>query len=231
MNLFRSRGEKSQFETCAKYMQNVCAGFVFLTSRLWLPAGLHTNQSTAAWHLRHASKQIWLVLRHPASFCVSLCLLSNKRAGKFSFSPLAFNATPPTAVLVWLASGPSSLNAWESRVVLFSWLDVTCFIFFFFCLLFYFRDVPVRSDIYRLGLPLHGQHTGERTEIKPDEQHSQNHIGPAEILYLRWAQTHTATQTHGMAVWHTCVFLWNLNKLNKKDLGLVSPSAFCINQQ
>lgn len=53
--------------------------------------------------------------------------------------------------------------------------------FFFFC-----RNVPFWSDIYRFSLPLHGQHTGERTEIKPDEQPSQNHIGPAEILYLWW---------------------------------------------
>lgn len=36
-------------------------------------------------------------------------------------------------------------------------------------LLLDFRDVPVRPDVHRLSLPLHRQHTGERTEVKPDE--------------------------------------------------------------
>lgn len=32
-----------------------------------------------------------------------------------------------------------------------------------------FRDVPVWPDVHRLSLPLHRQHTGEWTEVKPDE--------------------------------------------------------------
>lgn len=50
------------------------------------------------------------------------------------------------------------------------------------------RDVPVRPDLHRLGLPVHRQHPGERAEVQPDEQHPANHIRPAEILHLRWVQ-------------------------------------------
>lgn len=212
-------------------MQNVCAGFVFLTSRLWLPAGLHTNQSTAAWHLRHASEANLAVLRHPALFCVSLCLLSNKQAGTFSFAPLVFNATPPTDVLVWLAPGPSRLRAWESRVVHFCWLDVTCLIGFFFSVCFSI------SGMYLYDLTYIDSAYPSTGSILENEQRSNLMNNILRIISdLQRSCTYGElrhTQLHKLMGWQCgiCVcFSWNLNKLNKKDLGLVSPSAFCINQ-
>lgn len=64
------------------------------------------------------------------------------------------------------------------------------------CALLSFRDVPLWPDLHRLCLPIHRQHIGERAEIQPDEQHPPNHIGPAEIVYLRWV---TRLLVHGAA--------------------------------
>lgn len=95
--------------------------------------------------------------------------------------------TPPTDRLCPRLASTRDLNSIKAESMRAEggvFLSVSCNTFHLSDSCLFFRDVPVRSDIYRLSLPLHGQHNGERTEIKPDEQHSQDHIRPAEIMHL-----------------------------------------------
>lgn len=144
--------------------RKVCVWFSFWlyrTSSLWFPADFHNKKSTAAHQLDVGSWKFGFFEGIHLSVC-SMCLLCKEKA-----SGLLRNI-PVNLVLGYILLSLSDLHG---SIMLASWGTgggaATHLISLH--LLLDFRDVPVRPDVHRLSLPLHRQHTGERTEVKPDE--------------------------------------------------------------